>query len=50
MSLANRLYPRADQARRRRHFRALQTALIVGLVVSGLLGLLLYMLASRPRH
>jgi hypothetical protein len=42
MSLAKRLYPRAEDSKRRRQFRALQTAVILGLVCSVLMALMLY--------
>ena len=44
MSLANRLFPRAEDSKRRRQFRTLQLALILGLIVSAVVALCLYLL------
>jgi hypothetical protein len=44
MSLAKRFFPNAGDAQRRRAFRNLQTALILGLVCGALVGLGLWLL------
>jgi Na+-transporting NADH:ubiquinone oxidoreductase subunit NqrC len=42
MSLAKRLYPRTEDSKRRRQFRAFQTAVILGLICSVLVAAILY--------
>jgi len=48
MSLVTRLYPHSRDSLRRRQFRALIAALIVGLVCAVVLGVTLYLVYSRP--
>jgi hypothetical protein len=44
MSLAKRFFPNAQDTEKRRAFRNLQTALIIGLVCGGLVGIGLWLL------
>jgi hypothetical protein len=47
MSIENRLFPDPGDSFRRRQFRALKAALLVGLVCAAVLALLLYALYSK---
>jgi len=44
MSIAKLLFPRARDGRKRREFRAIQTGILVGLISSGLMALMLYLI------
>ena len=49
MSIENRLFPEPRDSFRRRQFRALKAALIVGLVCAAVLALALYALYSKQK-
>ena len=44
MSIAKLLFPKTRDGRKRRQFRSLQAALLVGLIFSGLMALMLYLI------
>jgi hypothetical protein len=49
MSIDKRLFPDPGDSFRRRQFRALMVAVIVGLVCAAVLGVLLYLMYSKQR-
>jgi hypothetical protein len=48
MSIEKKLFPKPEDSFRRRQFRTVKAALIVGLLVAAGLVLLLYLLNSKP--
>jgi len=48
MSIEKRLFPKPEDSFRRRQFRAVKAAVVVGLLVAAVVVLLLYLMNSRP--
>ena len=49
MSIENRLFPDPGDSFRRRQFRALKTAVVVGLICAAVLALVLYAMYSKQK-